>query len=75
MSFRIIEDPNAGQYKHLRPLANDYTTCPDCGGKEFRCVDQVGQTIKDGDRDTPDSYDVLFYVYECRECGGIFKGD
>lgn len=71
----IRNDPSAEQYKHIRPLINDFTTCPDCGGREFRRIDQVGHTIIDGDYMTPDSYYIDFYVYECRECGGIFKGD
>ena len=52
----IKNDPSAEQYKHIRPLINDFTTCPDCGGREFRRIDQVGHTIIDGDYMTPDSY-------------------
>lgn len=46
--------------------------CPECGGK-FDFYETEGHELKDGDRDTPNSYIVDNYVYRCADCGEIVK--
>lgn len=46
--------------------------CPECGG-ELRFVETEGHEINDGDRLTPNSYEIDKYVYICPVCGSIVK--
>lgn len=48
--------------------------CPECGGS-LKFVETEGHELKDGDRDTPNSYIIDKYVYKCRVCGEIIKSE
>lgn len=47
-------------------------TCPHCGG-ELELSSVAGHSLGDGDRDTPDGWEVDYYFYMCRTCGETFK--
>lgn len=48
--------------------------CPDCGG-ELKFVRTEGHELKDGDRWTPNSWEVDCYVYICPVCGQTIKSN
>ncbi len=48
--------------------------CPECGG-ELKFVETEGHELNDGDYYTPNSYVVDKYIYQCRDCGEIFKSE
>lgn len=48
--------------------------CPKCGG-ELKYKETIGHELNDGDRWTPNSYVVDYYVYECPICGETIKSE
>ena len=48
--------------------------CPECGG-ELRFLETEGHKLNDGDRWTPDSYEIDNYVYRCAVCGETIKSE
>ena len=46
--------------------------CPHCGG-ELDFIATECRELHDGDYYTPNSYEILNYVYECRECRETIK--
>lgn len=48
--------------------------CPKCGG-ELIYDETIGHELNDGDRFTPPSYVVDYYVYHCPVCGEIIKSE
>lgn len=48
--------------------------CPHCGGK-LKYIETIGHELKDGDYDTPNSYIVDHYIYQCPVCGETIKSD
>ena len=48
--------------------------CPKCGG-ELNYDYPIGHELNDGDRFTPPSYVVDYYVYHCPICGETFKSE
>lgn len=48
--------------------------CPKCGG-ELIYDETIGHELNDGDRFTPPSYVVDYYVYHCPICGETIKSE
>lgn len=46
--------------------------CPECGGV-LRFLETDGHKLNDGDRWTPDTYEIDYYIYKCANCGEIIK--
>jgi uncharacterized C2H2 Zn-finger protein len=50
----------------------DETKCPDCGG-ELKYKDYTYHVVHRADYLIPESIEIDYYIYECRECGKIIK--